>query len=77
MDRSTQLLAKYIKDKGVSVATISRETGIPYGSLHFSVARERSLKADEFLAICGFLEIDPRRFLATPICPPAQESRPS
>lgn len=60
----TQEIAKYVKEKGIAITVISEKTGIPYGVLHpcLSGKRKRKLRADEFLAVCNFLEIEPMKF---------------
>lgn len=62
-DNCTRLLAGYIKEKGISMASISKGTGISYDKLCRSLsARIRPFRADELLKVCNFLEIDPMRF---------------
>ncbi len=63
----TKAVANYIKSKGISVKTISERTGISYSVLYDSLCsktRNRDLRADEFMAVCNFLEKDPRDFMA-------------
>lgn len=64
MDGVTQAVAKYVKDKGIAVSTISEKTGISCGVLYPSLRDEpgRKLRADEFMSICSFLDIDPWKF---------------
>lgn len=64
MDGVTQSVARYIKEKGVAVSAISEKTGIPCGVLYPSLRENstRKLRADEFMLICSFLDIDPRNF---------------
>ena len=62
MDKATQNLSKYIKEKGVSLTAISKGTAIPYGALNPSISRNRPLRADEFFKICSYLEVDPAKF---------------
>lgn len=62
-DEGTKLVAKYIQEKGMSMVAISKYTGISYDKLRRSLSKKtRALKADEFLRICGFLEVDPMKF---------------
>ena len=62
MDVPTRNLSKYIKDRGINLSNMSRETGIPYRALYDSLAnpdRGRDLRAGELMDICRFLKIDP------------------
>ena len=60
MDEATLAIAAHTEWLGVPIAKISRGTDIPYGILRRSLAyKERPLRADEFLAICKFLGVDP------------------
>ena len=58
----TKAVSDYIKHKGITVTAISNATGIPYGALLPSISGKRKLRADEFLTICDFLEIEPESF---------------
>lgn len=64
MDRVTGEVSKYIKSKGISIQAISNSTGISYNILHPSLSGngKRKLRADEFLEICDFLSVNPKRF---------------
>lgn len=65
----TNNIARYVKDKGFNISKISRETGIPYSALYSSLCdeeRKRSLRDDEFVAICRFLCINPMDFTDNP-----------
>ena len=58
-------VAKYVADKGISIKKISERTGIPYTSLYNSLMntrRKRELRADEFMAVCIFIGVDPMLF---------------
>ena len=62
-DHTTSLAADYICRLGVKQSAISRATGISEGILRRSLStRKRSLRAEELLAICAFLQVDPMRF---------------
>ena len=64
-DKGTKILARYVREKGVSILLISKKIGISYDKLLRSLSKEtRALKLDEFLLICKFLEVDPMRFYA-------------
>lgn len=65
MDKPTRNLGEYIKKKGFNLSEISRKTKIPYMSLYDSLSnenRDRDLRAEEFLALCKHLELDPMEF---------------
>jgi|WetSurMetagenome_2_1015567.scaffolds.fasta_scaffold05027_16 hypothetical protein len=59
----TQAMAGYIKEKGIQISTISESTKIPSGKLYNSFSGTRQLRADEYMAICGFLEKSPFDFI--------------
>ena len=64
-DLVTSNVAKYVSDKGINIAKLARETKIPYQSLYVSLgerSRGRELRAEEFLKICHFLDMDPLYF---------------
>lgn len=61
----TKNVATYVKEKGINISKMSRDTEIPYAALYTSLCdeeRERPLRADELLSVCGYLDIDPRKF---------------
>lgn len=63
-------VATYVKEKGINLSKMDRDTKIPYSALYSSLCddeRERELRADEFLGICQYLEIDPRNFQKTSV----------
>ena len=64
MDIATKAVSDYIKDKGITISTISEKT-IPSGKLYSSLSDKgtRDLRASEFLMICSFLEKDPTDFM--------------
>lgn len=65
MDTPTRILSTYVKDKGINLSKMSRETGIPYMSLYDSLLnenRDRNLRVGEFMGICGYLEVNPMDF---------------
>ena len=62
MDIPTRNLSRYVKDKGINLSKMSRDTGIPYMSIYDSLvneARDRDLRAEEMLRICKFLGVNP------------------
>lgn len=65
MSSVTKNVSSYVKEKGINISKMARDTQIPYSALYSSLCddeRERELRADELLAICNYLEIDPRSF---------------
>lgn len=62
-DIATERISEYVQTRGIKISAISRETGIPDGILRRSLsAKERDLRADEFLGICEFLHENPTTF---------------
>lgn len=63
---ATQKMAEYVNEMGISINTIAKKTGLStnvlYPSLSLKSKRQRELRVDEFLAICFFLDKDPRGF---------------
>ena len=59
MDQATKRLAQYVKRRGINIAMISAGTNIAAGDLYPSFSGIRPMRADEFLAVCGYLGIDP------------------
>lgn len=58
-------IAKYVKDKGIALSVMSRQTGIPYMALYDSLMNERKkrpLRGRELISVCLFLDVDPREF---------------
>ena len=53
-------VAKTIKEKGMTLAAVSRKTGIGYQKLQSSMKGRRKLKPDEYLELCYLLGKDPR-----------------
>ena len=62
----TQNVADYVNRLGINIRKMARETGLSYGILKASLAerplRNRSLRDDEFIIICRYLEKDPLDF---------------
>lgn len=55
-----QMISKAIKESGMTIATVSRRSGVEYSKLQPSIRGRRELRADEYLAICSLLHLDPR-----------------
>jgi len=62
MPNVTIQIAKYIKEKGIRVSTIAKQTGLPKDALYSSISGNRKLRADEFILICNFLNMQPETF---------------
>lgn len=65
----TKKLSNYVKAKKVNISALARETGVPYSALYNSLCKEerdRSLRDDEFVAVCSFLGVDPMDFAEKP-----------
>ncbi len=58
MDYATRMMAEFIDEKGIQLSAISSATKIPYSALWNSLSKTgtRSLRADEFLSVCKFIE---------------------
>lgn len=55
-----RIIAEEVKKSGMTTAFICRKTGIKPGALYPALAERRELRADEFLALCQILNLDPR-----------------
>ncbi len=69
MSAVTQRISEYVKKRRINISAMARDTGIPYIALYNSLAeneRDRSLRDDELLAVCDFLDVDPRDFADKP-----------
>ncbi len=62
MPNVTNEVAKYIREKGIRVSAISKQTGLSKDVLYNSLGGNRKLRVDEFLLICKFLNIQPEYF---------------
>ena len=60
MGKPEQIISNIIKERGITLRAVSRKTGIPYGKLQPSMKGNRDLRADEYLGLCAFLNLDPR-----------------
>ena len=65
MDTPTRNLARYVKEKGINIANLSRSTKIPYVALYDSLmneTRDRDLRVGEYFTICKFLGLPAEMF---------------
>lgn len=63
-------IATFIRDKGINLSVISRETGIPYMSLYdsfFNTKKNRPIKGQELVSVCTFLGVNPMDFAKDPV----------
>jgi len=56
-------LNQVIEEKGISVRSIATRAGIDEQILYRCLRAEQRLKADEFLAICKVIEVNPAEFV--------------
>lgn len=69
MDIPTRNLSQYVKEKGINLSKMSRDTGISYVSIYNSLINEvrgRDLRAGEMFKICEFLGVNPMDFADEP-----------
>lgn len=66
--KATKALAAFIKEKGIKISMIAKKTGLSENVLYTSLGsgRDRELRANEFLAICVCLAVDPLQFYTAP-----------
>lgn len=65
MSQVTLRVSDYVRTRGINLSKMSRDTGISYMALYDSLMnneRDRDLRDEEFLEVCGFLGVDPRDF---------------
>lgn len=58
-------ISRYVKNKGIALSVMSRQTGIPYMALYDSLMNDRKsrqLRGRELISVCVFLGVDPREF---------------
>lgn len=54
-----EAIAKEIDERGMKISAVSEKTGIRYSLLQPSLKGRRELRAEELLAVCAFLKIEP------------------
>lgn len=65
MDYQTKAVGTYVRETGINLAKMARETEIPYVSIYDSLindSRDRDLRVGEFFKICEFLKKNPMDF---------------
>lgn len=58
-------IASFVKERGINLSAMARQTGISYMALYDSLmneSKQRTLKGQELIEICRFLEINPMIF---------------
>lgn len=63
----TKNVAKYVREIGINTCELARKIGAPYNSIYRSVGKDeptRELRADELIAICHVLRVNPMDFAA-------------
>ncbi len=66
MDITTRNLSKYIKEKGINLLKMPRDTGVPYMSLYDSLmneSRDRDLRAGEMFSFYSSESLGPFGYL--------------
>lgn len=58
-----QAIAREINERGLRISAVSEKTGVRYSLLQPSLKGRRELRAEEMLAICAFLKMDPMKLL--------------
>lgn len=69
MDYQTKAVGDYVRETGINLAKMARDTGIPYVSIYDSLinsSRDRDLRVGEFFKICTFLKKKPTDFADKP-----------
>ncbi len=69
MSGVTRNVSEYVRNKGINLSKLSRDTQIPYTAIYDSLAnpdRGRDLRDYEFLKICTFLGVNPMDFAEDP-----------
>lgn len=56
-------IKKYLEEKGITQAFVSKKTGISPAKLSLSLNGERKLSFDEYSLICGVLGVNTDKFL--------------
>ena len=76
-DHATKAIAAFVSDRGIALTAIAGGTGIAYHAICDSLGKKtRTLRADEFLAVCRFIQQDPFRFMKKNARPgPGREGR--
>lgn len=64
MSSPTKALSNYLSMHGIAISAIQHGTGISRQVLYSSLGKngKRELRADEFLQVCVFAEVDPMKF---------------
>ena len=60
----SQRIKKYLKERGVTQASVARRIGMSESKLSLSLSGKRGLTLNEFEKICRVLEVSPNTFVA-------------
>lgn len=52
-------IAREIDERGIRISAVSEKTGVRYSVLQLSLRGQRELRAEELLAVCAFLGLNP------------------
>lgn len=52
-------LADEFRNRGIKITVAAKQTDIPYSVLRQALRGRRQLRANEFLKLCAFLQVDP------------------
>ena len=55
-------LISFVEEKCINKQALAQKSGVDFQTLYRCLRGEQRLKADEFLAICRVLEVDPKIF---------------
>jgi transcriptional regulator with XRE-family HTH domain len=58
-----KMIEETIRERGMTIQTVSKRSGVSYSRLQPSLRGRRELRADEYLSICACLGLDPRAYL--------------
>ena len=59
-----QKIDAYISEQGLKIKYVAQKAGIPYQRVQAALNGTRKIKADEFIAVCTVLGVDPLLFRA-------------
>lgn len=57
-----KMVENAIRERGMTLKAVSIKTGISYSRLQPSMRGRRELRADEYIALCGLLNLEPRGY---------------
>lgn len=60
--RPEELIKKEIKERGMTMAAASRQSGVKYSTLQSALAGRTKLNVCAYLSLCMLLCVDPRAY---------------